>query len=162
MSDPEDELTRAKEVAFYEALINASITTKLERDKSLLSLATGAVGVLITLMTTVGAPNVVAGIAYAVAIASFIATIFFALDIFKHNARHVEDVLKGKDGDDEELTRLDEAINSAFMIGIIAAVIVGLSFVYHNHFENNGNQLAPEVRNPSVAIPRGEELQRDR
>ncbi|WDT74288.1 MAG: hypothetical protein MPW16_13610 [Candidatus Manganitrophus sp.] len=49
---------KAKELAFYEATVNAWITTKFEKDKHLLTLSLAAIGLLITLLTTVGAATV--------------------------------------------------------------------------------------------------------
>ncbi|PKF49010.1 hypothetical protein AT251_22010 [Enterovibrio nigricans] len=49
---------KEKEVEFYAATVGAWLNTKFELDKSLLTLSTGAIGLLVTLLTTVGASSV--------------------------------------------------------------------------------------------------------
>ena len=61
----EDNINNAKEVAYYTALVDAWINTKMERDKSLLSLATAGIGLLVTLLTTVGITSGIMYLLYA-------------------------------------------------------------------------------------------------
>lgn len=49
-----DEIEQQKSVEFYAAGINAWYNTSLEHDKSIFSLSAGGIGLLITLLTTVG------------------------------------------------------------------------------------------------------------
>jgi nucleoid-associated protein YejK len=51
-SDKED--YEAKQKAFYSAMIAAWLNTRLERDKQLLGLSVTAIGLLVTLLRTVG------------------------------------------------------------------------------------------------------------
>lgn len=43
-----------KNIAYYSVLVNAWIQTRMERDKTLVTLSAAAVGLLVTLLTTVG------------------------------------------------------------------------------------------------------------
>ena len=47
----------SKEVAFYGAVVEAWIGTRMEFDKSLLTLSLAGIGVVITLLTAVGMPS---------------------------------------------------------------------------------------------------------
>jgi hypothetical protein len=47
--DEKIEITKEKQTAFYSALVEAWLETKMEKDKSLLMLSAGGVGVLVTL-----------------------------------------------------------------------------------------------------------------
>ncbi len=62
----------AKEVAFFSAVVGAWIETRMEKDKTLLSLATAGIGLLVTLLTAVGPSSVHELWLYAGAGASFI------------------------------------------------------------------------------------------
>ncbi len=44
----------AKDVAFYSAVVSAWVETKMERDRTIVTLSAGAIGLLVTLLTTVG------------------------------------------------------------------------------------------------------------
>lgn len=57
----------SQEDLFYGALVGAWLNKRLERDKSILMLSAGAVGLLATRMTTVGPYTYVALALYAVA-----------------------------------------------------------------------------------------------
>src|SRR4051812_12163082 len=54
MTDDNDPLADQKQVAFYGAVVTAWVETAMEKDKTLLSLSTGGIGLLVTLLTTVG------------------------------------------------------------------------------------------------------------
>ena len=46
-----------KDVAFYSTVAQAWVATRMEKDKTLLSLATAGIGLLATLLTTAGASS---------------------------------------------------------------------------------------------------------
>ena len=48
------EISNDKQTAYFAALVEAWLQTRMEKDKSLLMLAAGGVGVLVTLLTTTG------------------------------------------------------------------------------------------------------------
>lgn len=62
-----DELKQQKELALYTAQVDAWVTTSFERDKSLLTLSAGGIGLLLTI-----------------------------LRVFQRNKKHLEAVLAGK------------------------------------------------------------------
>ena len=54
MPSQPDSVRDAKAVAFYSAAVQAWVTTRMEKDRALLNLAAGGIGLLVTLLTTVG------------------------------------------------------------------------------------------------------------
>ena len=55
---PEEIEFQKKQIEYYASCVNAWFNTKLERDRSLLTLSAGGIGLLITLLTTVGLSSV--------------------------------------------------------------------------------------------------------
>lgn len=116
-----------KEVEFYSQSVNAWFNTRLEHDKSLLYLSSGAIGLLLTLLVTRGIASNIILILYIISLACFIICLIAVLVIFQRNATHLEDVINGKDSEDNTLTILDRVSASSFLLGIFMASIIGLS-----------------------------------
>jgi hypothetical protein len=120
MSDP-------KEVEFYAAKANAWFNTRLEYDRSLLVLSAGGIGLLVTLLTTVGVDEVVLLLIFAFAIFSFIVCLLSVLYIFLRNAKHLEDLIAGRSGADSVLSVLDSVSIFSFVLGVLLSSIIGLT-----------------------------------
>jgi hypothetical protein len=120
-------MTDEKEVEYYAAKANAWFNTKLEYDKSLLVLSAGAIGLLATLLTTVGVNSFALLFVFFAAIISFVVCLVAVLAIFSRNAKHLEDLIAGKKANDPVLGVLDSLTISSFIIGIILASIIGLA-----------------------------------
>jgi hypothetical protein len=118
-----------KELAYYSALVNGWIETKMERDKSLLTLSTGGLGVLITLLSTMGVKELCELILYASASFCFVITIILCVIIFGRNANYLEKVIKGFQGDDPILTWADRLNSYAFIMAIIFSALIGLTMI---------------------------------
>ena len=116
-----------KEVEYYAAKANAWFNTKLEYDKSLLVLSAGAIGLLVTLLTTVGVNSFALLFVFFAAITSFVICLFAVLTIFSRNAKHLEDLIAGKRTNDPVLCFLDSLSICSFIIGIILASVIGLA-----------------------------------
>ncbi|MDC4224985.1 MAG: hypothetical protein MPW15_12355 [Candidatus Manganitrophus sp.] len=118
---------KAKELAFYEATVNAWITTKFEKDKHLLTLSLAAIGLLITLLTTVGAATVCQALIYGAAIFFFLISVISVLFIFDRNSTHLQKILKGDESNDPILKVLDKSASISFFIGIIFILFLGVN-----------------------------------
>ncbi len=116
-----------KEVEYYAAKANAWFNTKLEYDKSLLVLSAGAIGLLITLLTTVGVNSFSLLFVFFAATTSFVVCLFAVLAIFSRNAKHLEELIAGKRTNDPVLGFLDSLSIYSFIIGIILAAVIGLA-----------------------------------
>ncbi len=92
----QEEIENQKRVEYYAASVNAWFNTSLEHDKSLLTLSAGGIGLLLTLLTTVGLSSAEAQVLYIGAIASFVVALIATLVIFRRNRTHIEEILSGK------------------------------------------------------------------
>lgn len=127
MSNNNNGISNEKKIQYYSALVQAWLDTKIERDKSLLALSTAGIGLLITLLTTVGASSNYSIILYCIAIFCFLVCIIAVLIIFKRNAEHLKQVIKNKESTDPVLKKLDKISFISFILGILLSCILGIS-----------------------------------
>lgn len=117
----------SKENSYYSALVNAWLNTKLERDKNLLILSAGGIGLLITILTIIKVNSVIELILFIFANLSFLLCLTFVLMIFSRNAQHIEDVLNSEKEIDKILEFLDNGVIFSFLIGVIFTFIIGVN-----------------------------------
>jgi hypothetical protein len=125
-------LDAQREVAYYGALVAAWVETRMEFDKTLLSLSTGGIGLLVTLLTTVGPSSNDVLICYGVAGALFVLVIAGCMWVFHRNAEYLESVVRNPQAeDDQRLQDLDAFLPILFGSGVAMtlalALVVGAS-----------------------------------
>jgi hypothetical protein len=135
MSDTQIDTNQMKEVEFYAANLNAWFNTRFEHDKSLLALSAGAVGLLITLISTVGVRSVETLILYILSLACFVVCLGTLLWIFRRNAKHLEDVVREVAINDQLLNILDRTAVASFMAGVVLSSIIGISTAIHSYID---------------------------
>src|SRR5882672_4247530 len=91
----EPEIHQQKEIEFYAAAVNAWLGTSLEHDRSLITLSAGGIGLLITLLSTVGLHSAESLILYVVALIAFICCLTAVLLVFKRNRAHLQEAIQG-------------------------------------------------------------------
>lgn len=124
MTSPD--LDNQKDVEFFAAGVNAYYASALERDKSILTLSTGGIGLLLTLLTTVGTKSIWVLVFSGIAVLYFLICVFSLLTIFQKNNEHIERILNGTGQvDDPELAKLDKDVRKSFAGGVMCAVVVG-------------------------------------
>jgi len=132
MPEPEskntDNAKDQKTVQFHAALYNGWIQTRMEKDKSLLTLSGGAIALLITLLSALKTINISQFIIAIVAIACFIISLFCLIAIFQYNAEHLQKVATNKESSNSLLSALDKIVVITFSIGIILSLIFALIF----------------------------------
>jgi hypothetical protein len=122
------EIEEQKSVEFYAAGVNAWYNTSLEHDKSVFALSAGGIGLLITLLTTVGLNSSVMLHLYIGAILCFFVSLICILIVFRRNRAHIEQVLTSKNvASDPALGKLDLVALVAFGIGAALAALIGIS-----------------------------------
>ncbi len=114
-----------KDVAYFSALVNAWITSKLERDKLILTLSSGGIALLVTLLSTIGIRNCFETILYILAFISFIITIIVIIVILDENSRYIEEIISSGKKSDSKLSRLDKFTMISFICGILFAILIG-------------------------------------
>ncbi len=132
-----------KNIAHYSVLLEAWIQTKMERDKTLVTLSAAAIGLLITVLTTVGVQSIFEIVLFIISIVAFITTIWSALVIYQLNSKHLEDALKGSSESDPNLEKYDKLSIRAFISGTVFALLVGTISAYNKitlEEEKMGNQ----------------------
>lgn len=128
-----EEIENQKHVEYYAASVNAWFNTSLEHDKNLLALSAGGIGLLLTLLTTVGLSSAESLVLYIGAIASFVVALVAILIIFRRNRTYIENTLFGKSSNDPVLTKLDLTALWAFGIGVVFTAIIGIAAALHSY-----------------------------
>lgn len=127
-SEPPTDTQELKAVEFYSASVAAWYNTQLEHDKNLLALSAGGIGLLITLLTTVGVFSVVGLVLYFVSLCCFVTCLGCVLVIFKRNGKYIEVLVKGDiPPNDPSLQHLDSVAIYSFAAGVFFAVVLGFS-----------------------------------
>ena len=154
--EKEDNLKNQKEVEFYAAGVTAWYNTRLEHDKSLLALSSGGIGLLITLLTTIGVSSATGLVLHLLAIFSFLVCLVAILFIFLKNSSHIEDVLKTDAQQfDPLLAKLDKIAFVAFALGILFSSVIGVSAAINSYSSKektmtNENKQQTGLANDSV------------
>ncbi|EJF1759380.1 hypothetical protein ACX843_003574 [Vibrio cholerae] len=139
---------------FNTAALNAWYATKLERDKHLFSISSVGIGVLVTLVTTVGLKNYYAAIIFFLAVFAFFSAICAILWIFNANADYLVAVVSGSDEPSLLLAILDRIALSSFLLGMIFSVIFGIFSAIDNINKEpvmSGENKAVYTNTPTVA-----------
>ena len=123
-------MNNEKEIVFYQAIVNAWIGTNMERDKLILTISSGGIGLLVTLMSISKSQNCIISSLYLFSSISFIATIFVVLKVFHRNADYLKRLLNGNEEDDKWLILLDKVEIVLFTLGIITATVLGITTFY--------------------------------
>jgi len=148
-----EEIENQKRIEYYAASVNAWFNTSLEHDKSLLALSAGGIGLLLTLLTTVGLSSAEALVLYIGAIVSFVVALVTILVVFRRNRTHIEDILSGKStSNDPLLTKLDATALWAFGIGVLFTAIIGLAAAIHS-YSTKEKTMANETTKKTETVP---------
>ncbi|MDD5210572.1 MAG: hypothetical protein PHV36_14375 [Elusimicrobiales bacterium] len=124
------DVANEKEVAFYTAIVDAWVGSSMERDRSILYIASGAIGLLITLATTAQAFTRWEFLFYFISLTAFLATIIIVLFIFQRNKEFLTRLKEDSecpadkrkcDSGDPVLCYLDKALLTSFGIGVVFA-----------------------------------------
>jgi len=148
-----DKLKDEKELAYYSATINAWINTKMEKDKSILILSSAGIGLLITLLTTIGFNSIWILVFYIITLISFSVTLILEISIFDKNAQYLKSCINDKnDNIKKQIKRLDRFSYISFLIAILFTLFIGLSAGLHGYNKNKENKMAQNESN-TLDIP---------
>lgn len=122
-----EEITAQKDVEFYASNVDAWFNTSLEFDKSILALSAGGIGLLVTLLTTIGLSSMLILIMYISAILGFLIALASVLFVFQRNRSYIETVVTGRSaGSDHSLALADKAAILAFGAAVILTAFIGV------------------------------------
>lgn len=117
----------SKNVAHYSVMLDAWVQTRMARDKTLVTLSAGGVGVLVTLLTTKGVSHLWELGLYLGSFGGFLATLLLALTLYQKNSELIENDLRGTLSEYLKLKAFDQATIVAFCVGTLFAVSVAVS-----------------------------------
>ena len=142
-----------KNIAHYSVLLNAWIETRMERDKTLVTLSAAAIGLLVTILTTVGVKHLWEIPLFAVAVVSFLVTIWSSLIIYQLNSKHLEDAIRGSSERDPRLEKYDKRSIRAFIVGAIAALLIGISSASYQLINPEANAMSDQQSSKNTGKP---------
>lgn len=116
-----------KSKAFYNALLSAWLNTKLEHDKQLLALSSTAIGLLVTLIRTMGVSDILQLGLYSSALIAFLITIVSVIYILGENSLYIENILNGVDARNIGLRIADSIARASFILGVVLVIIIGIN-----------------------------------
>ena len=112
---------------FRSAVINAWINSKMERDKSLLNLSSGGIGLLVTFLNFKDSYSNCEIIFYGISFFAFLACIGSVLYIFTRNPDYLERLLKeDKVENDDVLGFFDYSAVISFSAGVLSTTFIGI------------------------------------
>lgn len=141
-----------KNIAHYSVLLSAWIQTKMERDKTLVTLSSAAIGLLITVLTTIGVQSIYEIILFIIAVCAFLTTIYSSLMIYQLNSKHLEDALRGSSETDPSLEKYDKISIRAFILGAVFALMVGATSAYQKIILKGNNMPNEELNTSKLSI----------
>lgn len=145
MTETEDERSKrglreleGKNIAHYSTLLTAWIQTKMERDKTLVTLSSAGIGLLVTILTTAGVSYLYLLILFLGAFVGFGLCIWTSLQIYQLNSTHLENELRSVNTD-LKLEKYDKRSLRSFLAGVICICLIGLFSAY---FTFNNQELS--------------------
>lgn len=108
-----------RERIFYSTALSAWIESRMEKDRSLLNLSVGGLGLIVTILTTVGVTSSFEILLNATAVIFFITTILSVLKVFDLNSKYLSSIIKNEKADDTKLIKYDNRIKRFFILGIL-------------------------------------------
>jgi len=145
-----------KNIAHYQTLLAAWIETRMEQDKMMITLSAAAIGLLVTIITTVGIRGFWQYFFAIIAIAGFIVSTCSCLHIFQFNAKHLEENLRSQSTENTSklLRKLDKLTIYSFYVGIVSAVLMA---VFVSFQKTGGLTMAEKKQNTPKKVEKLQE-----
>lgn len=142
---PEEQVA-AKKIEFYSASITSWFNTRLELDKSLLTLSAGGIGLLVTVFSSAGVKSIEGFVLYALALVSFLICTLTVLWIFRANATHLEQINSNAQQTNQELLKkLDLIAIISFGMAVLLSSSIGITLVLRS-LNNTEVDMANEIK----------------
>lgn len=130
----------AKNVQNYAVNLTMWFTTKLEKDKSIITISSAAIGLLVTIITAKGVQSLCQATFYGLALLSFLTAIICAINVLDENAEHIQLDLTNQGNRNQSLKRKDFILNTAFYLGIVFTIFVGISYGVNQFISESGER----------------------
>ncbi len=119
-----------KNISHYSVLLSAWIDTRMERDKTLVALSAAAIGLLITILTTVGVNNELNLVLIVISFFGFGLCIWSSLLIYQLNSKHIENELRNESDKNINLEAFDKRSLLSFVVGVTFLMFFGVSSAF--------------------------------
>ncbi len=137
------ELQQYKEIEYYASILQAWQNTRMELDKNILTLSSGAIGLLVTFINTFGVKTQCQIILYIISIGAFLIAIISSLIIFNNNAKYLEKIIQDHSyTNDPILDFLDKMLIATFIIGIIGTILLSIISISN---QKKGGQMSEKT-----------------
>jgi hypothetical protein len=138
-----DEIEQHKQIAYYASILQAWQNTKMELDKNILTLSSGAIGLLVTFINTFGVKTQCEIILYIISIGAFLIAIISSLMIFNNNAKYLEKINQDSTyTNDPILGFLDKTLIITFVIGIIGTILLSIVSITN---QKEGKKMSEKI-----------------
>lgn len=113
---------------YKSALLNGWIQNRNDKDKTLVTLSSAGIGLIITLLTQIELNNIFECLFYILALISFLASIFTALLIFDANSKYLLESYRDKNP--KSISYLDKICQGAFFLGVVMLTLITFSILF--------------------------------
>jgi uncharacterized membrane protein len=146
-NNDEQEIYKARKVAYYGACVEAWITTNMERDKQILGLSSLALGGLIAFQQTLN--DTTSFLLWLGASLIFISAIILALFILSLNAKYIEKLIKENVTPDDEkrMSLADGVLTVLFILGIVLTFSLAVKESGFSIYKQEAQQTSGENKN---------------
>lgn len=121
-----------KQKIYYSALVSSFVDSKMSKDKGILTLATAAIGFLVTLSDSMPPGFTINLVLFGAAILMFIITIILILRGFELNSQYILAIRQGKD---QSFDKALQHNNRWIMLFFVAALFLVLFFAFFNNLQ---------------------------
>lgn len=125
-----------EDVAYYGSLVQGWLDTRLELDKSILTLSTAGLGFLIVMPTQGGITGVAIFTLFIFALLAFLTAIIAVLAVLRGNSTHLQNVLANHEAENTLLATLDKVSIAGFLVGVMCSIILGISVAAHSFLKS--------------------------
>lgn len=145
----EEELINNKNVEFYSHLVNGWITTRMEKDKAILTLSTAGLGVLVAFFNNIVYSDITSLLLYGLSLIFFIVAIISGVWILSENADYCEAIIKEEEAKNEKLIDiLDKSLIYSFILGLFISIILSFVLIYNKDLqEKQKTSLSKNINN---------------
>jgi len=145
---------KGKNVAHYSVMLGAFIQTKMEHDKTLVTVSLGGLGYLITTVTYAGISSLWDIALFFGGFGGFLLTVIYALVIYKCNADLIEYELRGgaslQDRPRPNIKQLDRFILFAFYTALACAIVIGAKIGWSKYMATDQKSTQKQTLQESV------------
>jgi hypothetical protein len=123
-------LDNQNKAAYYQALVNAWFTTRMEKDKQLLTLSSAGVGLIITFQSKLN--TYLEFFLWLLTGFCFLTSIFLLLWILRKNSDLIEHTINNNDSIklEKRVSLMDTLVSVSFYLGVVLAFILYSIFLY--------------------------------